>query len=260
MPELAEVEAYRLVAERALERTICSVDAPDEWFIRRTPGAASLSAALAGATFVCARRRGKLLVLDTDRGTSLALRFGMTGRLIVDDVAGVDELLYSSRRDDPAFDRFAVSFADGGHLRMSDPRRLGSVELDPAFDELGPDALTLTKRELADALAGSSVALKSRLMDQRRIAGVGNLTADEVLWRASLSPLRPAAELIDDEIGRLAREVRQTLRMMIRRGGSHTGDLMAARVRGGTCPRDGSRLTRASVGGRTTYWCPLHQV
>ena len=259
MPELAEVEAYRRVAERALHRPVAAVAARDEWFIRRTPGAAALAALLRGSTFVEARRRGKLLVLDTDSGTALGMRFGMTGRLVVDGVAGVDELLYSSTRDDPAFIRFGVTFADGGDLQMSDPRRLGSVELDPTFDDLGPDALTVTRVELTDALAGSSVALKARLMDQRRVAGVGNLTADEVLWRAALSPVRPSSQLTDEEIGRLAREVRSTLRMMIRRGGSHTGDLMAARVRGGACPRDGAPLRRETVGGRTTYWCPQHQ-
>ena len=103
------------------------------------------------------------------------------------------------------------------------------------------------------------MALKARLMDQRRVAGVGNLTADEVLWRASMSPVRPSAELSAEEVGHLAAEVRSTLRLMIRRGGSHTGDLMAARVRGGVCPRDGAPLRRESVGGRTTYWCPQHQ-
>jgi formamidopyrimidine-DNA glycosylase len=259
VPELAEVEAYRSIAERALGRTIATVDARDEWFIRRTPGAAALESLLQGAAFVNARRRGKLLVLDTDGGPALGLRFGMTGRLIVDDIAGVDELLYSSRRDDPAFDRFAVLFSDGGHMRMADPRRLGSVEPDPSLDDLGPDALTLTTRQLSAALEASPVALKARLMDQRRIAGVGNLTADEVLWRASLSPLRASGDLAADEVVRLAREVRATLRMMIRRGGSHTGDLMAARTRVGPCPRDGEPLRRDQVGGRTTYWCSRHQ-
>ena len=259
MPELAEVEAYRLVAERALGRAIASVDARDEWFIRHTPGAEALATFLVGAKFIAARRRGKLLVLDTSSGESLGLRFGMTGRLVVDGVAGVDELLYSSNKPDPAFIRFAVSFAGGGGLEISDPRRLGSVELDPPLGALGPDALTITKRDLGAALAGSSVTLKARLMDQRRVAGVGNLTADEVLWRAALSPLRPSGELNDDEVGRLAREVRSTLGMMIRRGGSHTGDLMAARVRGGSCPVDGAVLRREPVGGRTTYWCPQHQ-
>lgn len=259
MPELAEVEAYRLVAERALGRPIEAVQAGDEWFVRRTPGRTALDALLVGSEFTDATRRGKLLVLTTERGTGLGLRFGMTGRLIVDGVAGVDELLYSSTRDDPAFDRFGVTFVDGGHLRMSDPRRLGSVELDPSIDDLGPDALTVSKRELAIALAGSTTALKSRLMDQRRLAGVGNLTADEALWRASLSPVRESGSLSSEEATVLAREVRATLRMMIRRGGSHAGDLMASRVRGGTCPSDGEALRREAVGGRTTYWCPRHQ-
>lgn len=259
MPELAEVEAYRVLAERALGRAIAGVEARDEWFIRRTPGAGALASLLLGDSFAAARRRGKLLVLDTGSGRSLGLRFGMTGRLVVDGAAGVEELLYSSSRADPAFIRFAVTFDDGGRLEISDPRRLGGVELDPRLDALGPDALTITKQDLARGLERSSVALKARLMDQRHVAGVGNLTADEVLWRAALSPLRPSGELTADELSRLAREVRATLRMMIRRGGSHTGDLMAARVRGGTCPDDGRPLRREQVGGRTTYWCPHHQ-
>lgn len=259
MPELAEVEAYRLAAERALGRTIASVDARDEWFIRRTPGAEALAALLVGASFTAARRRGKLLMLDTSIGEALGLRFGMTGRLVVDGAAGVEELLFSSNRPDPAFIRFAVTFVDGGCLEISDPRRLGSVELDPPLEALGPDALTITTRDLSRALGRSSVALKARLMDQRYVAGVGNLTADEVLWRAALSPLRASKGLNDAETTRLAREVRSTLRMMIRRGGSHTGDLMAARVRGGTCPLDGTALRREQVGGRTTFWCPQHQ-
>jgi formamidopyrimidine-DNA glycosylase len=88
---------------------------------------------------------------------------------------------------------------------------------------------------------------------------LGNLLTDEVLWRAGLAPTRPAGSLTSGEHTRLGRAVRTTLSTLGRRGGSHTGDLQEHRQRDGICPRDGSPLVRATVGGRTTYWCPLHQ-
>ena len=254
-----EVEAYRALAERALGRTIARVDAPDAWYLKRglTPTAARQ--ALGGHRFTAARRIGKLLLLDTDRGPVLGLHFGMSGRLVVDGTAGVDRLMYSSDRALDGWDRFAVRFADGGDLRMRDPRRLGAVELDPDESRLGPDALALTPAELRRALTGSAAPLKTRLLDQSRLAGVGNLIADETLWRAGLAPTRPAGSLTPAELRRLHHHLRRTIADFIQRGGSHTGDLMAAREPGASCPRDGRPLLRETVGTRTTYWCPYHQ-
>jgi formamidopyrimidine-DNA glycosylase len=152
-----------------------------------------------------------------------------------------------------------VAFTDGGDLLVHDPRLLGGVSLDPDEDRLGPDALSVTAAQLRDLLAGSAAPLKARLMDQARLAGVGNLLADEILWRASLSPRRRAGSLTPAELRRLHHHLRTTLDELSARGGSHMGDLMLARERGGRCPRDGAELMRATVGGRTTYWCPRHQ-
>ena len=118
----------------------------------------------------------------------VGVRFGMTGSLLVDGTDVVGRLQYSSRRYDPAWDRWALTFADGGRLVVHDPRRLGGVTLDPGVSHLGPDAASIGVAGLGRALAGSSAPLKARLLDQSRIAGVGNLIADEVLWRAGLSP------------------------------------------------------------------------
>jgi formamidopyrimidine-DNA glycosylase len=96
-------------------------------------------------------------------------------------------------------------------------------------------------------------------MDQSRIAGLGNLLTDEVLFRAGVDPARPANELDDEEIKRVARAISTTVRTLQRRGGSHTGDHMPAREPGGHCPRDGAEMLRRTVGGRTTYSCPAHQ-
>lgn len=260
MPELPEVESYRMLAERALRRPIVHVEAPDAWFLKDGLDAAAVAAALEGRYLVAARRIGKLLLLDTAAGGSvLGLRFGMTGRLLVDGRAGVDKLLYTSDREVATWDRFALQFADGGRLVVRDPRRLGGVLLDPGEVGLGPDALSLTPAALRAALAGSEAPLKARLMDQSRLAGVGNLLADETLWRAGLDPRRAAGSLTPAELRRLHRHLRSTLADLIARGGSHTGDLRPARTPGGVCPKDSTPLVRAIVGGRTTWWCPSHQ-
>ena len=259
MPELPEVEAYRRLAESsALGRTIAAVHAPDRWYLKHGVDEAALGA-FVGERFEAARRRGKLLLLDTGGGPTLGLRFGMSGRLVVDGVAGVDALLYSTNAELARFERFAVSFEDGGRVAMRDPRRLGGVELDPDEDRLGPDALTVGPAALRDALAGSTTALKARLLDQSRVAGIGNLIADETLWRAGLDPGRPAGSLDDIEVRRLARTLRRTITDLLERGGSHTGDLLPARAPGGRCPRDGAELVRRTFGGRTTWSCPEHQ-
>jgi formamidopyrimidine-DNA glycosylase len=259
VPELVEVEAYRALAEKAAGRTVDRVHAPDAWYLKRGLTARSLRSAVRGREVQGVRRIGKLLLLDTTGGPTVGLRFGMTGRLHLDGVAGVDRLIYSSNAADPAWERLVLGFADGGRLVVSDPRRLGGVELDPPEHRLGPDAATITTAGLRPALAGSGVDLKARLMDQSRVAGIGNLLADEILWRAGLSPVRPAGSLTDEEVRRLAGVIRRSVALLVRRGGSHTGDLMAERRPGGVCPADGSDLVRGVVGGRTTWWCPAHQ-
>jgi formamidopyrimidine-DNA glycosylase len=263
VPELPEVEAYRRLAERALGRPISSVVLGDPRFLRGPTSPRRLRHILRGASFDVARRRGKLLVLDLggtppSTGHRLGIRFGMTGSLLVDGSSGVEELIYSSRRVEKRWERFAVHFADGGSLVVHDPRLLGGVSLDPDEELLGPDATTLTLAQLRGALDTSAAPLKARLMDQARLAGVGNLLADEILWRAGLAPGR-RSPLTEDELRELHRSLRATLRQLARRGGSHMGDLMEERRDGGLCPLDGTALRREVVGGRTTYWCPAHQ-
>ncbi len=260
MPELAEVEAYRRLAANALGRRVAEVVAHDAWYLRGGLTAAVLAEALVGRRLVDARRLGKLLLLDTDKGGPvLGLRFGMSGRLVVDGIAGVDELLYTSGQDLERWDRFGVRFADGGDLRIRDPRRLGGVELDPPEDRMGPDALTVTVNHLTQALAASQAPLKARLLDQARLAGVGNLAADEILYQAGLDPGRPAKSLLPVEVGRLHAHLVSSLTRFITDGGSHTGELQSQRRPGGMCPKDGTPLVRRTVGGRTTWSCPKHQ-
>ncbi len=261
MPEILEVETARvLIAERALGRPIGSVLAPDAWFLKRGLTARSAREAWSGRALVAARRRGKLLLIDTsDDGPTLGLHLGMSGRVIIDGEAAGDPLLYASNAENPAWHRFGLRFTDGGSMSLRDPRRLGAVELDPDESRLGPDALTLTRARLDCVVMASRAPVKAVLMDQSRIAGLGNLLTDEALWRAGIDPARPARTLSTEERVHLHRAIRTTVRTLGRRGGSHTGDHMSARVPGGMCPRDGAPMLRRTVGGRTTYSCSVHQ-
>jgi formamidopyrimidine-DNA glycosylase len=258
VPEMIEIEQYRRVAERTVGRTIARVHAPDAWYLKAGTTAAALRRTLTGRSVTGTRRIGKLLLLDTD-GPTVGLRFGMTGRLLVDGAGPIEKLEYASARVEPGWVRFALDLADGGRLEVVDPRRLGGVLLDPGVDHLGTDALSVRLQELRTALAASRAPIKAWLLDQGHVAGIGNLLADEILWRAGIDPARPATSLEADEVRVLHRSVLGTVRLLTRRGGSHTGDLQVARVRGASCPRDGTPLLRRTIGGRTTYSCPLHQ-
>lgn len=260
MPELLEVEAYReLLARQGVGRTIARVRAPDDWYLKEGLDARTLRDVATGASFSEARRHGKLLLGELAGGPVLGLRFGMTGRLLVDGRAAVDRLVYSTERTDRAYDRVILEFEDGGDLRMHDPRRLGGVILEPDVDRLGPDATGLTESDLRRALDGRTAPIKAILMDQSVIAGLGNLLADDILWRASIDPARPAGSLDRNERRRLHRNIGRTLRVLGRRGGSHTGDLQQHRREPGACPRCGAPLRRRRIGGRTTVFCPHHQ-
>lgn len=251
---MLEVEATRRAGSVLVGRRFTTVQRTDPLVVGD-----GVDAAVVGRTVTAIDRRGKLLLLSTD-GPLIGVHFGMTGRLVVDDVAAIDRLAYGAASDDPVWDRWVVGLDGGGRVRLHDPRRLGRVRLEPDVDRLGPDAMTLTKRQLERALHGRRAPLKAVLLDQTAIAGLGNLLVDEVLWWAGLDPRRPAAALTALEVATLHRTIRRRLAVMGRRGGSHTGTLSpAVRGAGGLCPRDGAILRRDVVGGRTTMWCGEHQ-
>jgi formamidopyrimidine-DNA glycosylase len=247
MPELPEAERARRQIEKVLGREIVAVDDHDAYVCRpHAPG--EIAGALVGRRLTRAHRRGKFLWVETDGGPELGLHLGMAGRIAVDEEE-------APRR----WDRFALEFAGGGRLALRDKRRLGRALIAPDFSHVGPDAAEVGRTVFRDRVGRGTAPLKARLLDQRVIAGVGNLLADESLWRAKLSPRRRAGDLSDDELDRLRRELRAATRDAIRNGGVHTGRFMPARERGGACPRCRTPLERGTVGGRTTYWCPSCQ-
>ena len=246
MPELPEAERARLALEHALGRRIVAVDDGDTYVCRpHQPG--EIAAALVGESFSSAQRRGKFMWLDTEEGPTLGLHLGMAGRIVIDP------------SDTSGWDRFTVRFDDGGGFALRDKRRLGRAVLNPDHSHVGPDAAAVSRKDFQRLVGAGRAPIKARLLDQRAISGVGNLLADEALWRARIDPRRRTGELSLDELDRLRREVRASVRAAIRKGGAHTGRFNPARTAGGVCPRDGHPLDRARIGGRTTYWCPVCQ-
>jgi formamidopyrimidine-DNA glycosylase len=244
---------------------------------------------LAGYVVTGVRRKGKVVLIDADAPApapsggplggplggprSIGLHFGMTGRVIVDGVAAIDRLEYSSGRDRREWDRLQMfteyaptgAISDVPAVRMNDPRRLGRISLDPDLDSLGTDIFKTTAATLALAFDGRTVAVKTALLNQQIVAGLGNLCADEVLWWASIAPRRTVDTLSEREVKALASAVRRRLPIMLRRGGSNMGVLTPElRAAAAACPRDacmsdGANLQRSAIGGRTAVWCPSHQ-
>jgi formamidopyrimidine-DNA glycosylase len=295
VPELPEVESARATIERAaLHRPIADVDDTDTWVCRpHAPG--EIRAALKGRELTVACRQGKSLWCETlpsgeapppdrdecrepaslavaggDDGPVLGLHLGMSGRILVTDATGAiaeggDRLsgagTAAQQADrNPGWSRFTITFEDGGTLRLFDKRRLGRVRLDPDLTALGPDAERINPAAFRDRVGRGTAPIKARLLDQSVLAGVGNLLADETLWQARVDPRRRADTLDRAELTTLHRALRSATRAAIRHGGVHTGTVIAHRRPDGHCPRCGAGMQRATVGGRTTWFCPREQV
>ena len=257
MPELPEVESARQVVEtRALGRTIADVDDRDTYECRpHEPG--DIRSALVGRELTTTHRRGKAMWCETsDDGPLLGIHLGMSGRIHVSDSDGRGGGRAARKAE---WDRFTITFEDGGTLRLFDKRRLGRIRLDPDLSALGPDAAEISRDDFRARIGKGNAPLKARLLDQGAIAGIGNLLADEVLWQSSLSPQRRTADLAVEELDDLRRRLRTAIRAAIRQGGVHTGEIIKHRRRDEHCPRCGAEMTRATVGGRTTWWCPVEQ-
>jgi formamidopyrimidine-DNA glycosylase len=269
MPELPEVESARAVIERkGLRRRIADVDDSDSYVCRpHVPG--EIRHALLGGELITAMRQGKSMwcqVGPSPEAVTLGIHLGMSGKIVIADANGaeVDGGDYWEGRRQPGdyrWARFTVTFDDGGRLMLVDPRRLGRIRLNPPVEQLGPDAQLITPAQFRSALAaGATAPVKARIMDQRRIAGIGNLLADEILWRARIHPARAVGSLTASEENRLLRASRDAIREALRDGGVHALKIIPYRRRGGTCPRDHAPMRTGVVGGRTSWWCSAEQL
>ncbi len=257
---MLEVESYRQLCDRLVGARVVRGWA-DAYAAKKLSSPSQWARVVKGLTLTGTGRRGKLMLIETD-GVTLGMRFGMTGVLLVDSDAGIEGLFYGPHVYRAQWIRAGLEFADGRKLLLHDPRRLARVEIDPDLSELGPDALSMTRAQFAGVLAvarGEGPAIKARLLDQSYVAGVGNLLGDEILFRAGIDPRTPTGTLDAAQRASLLRAFTSTMRSLQRRGGSHLGDHMEGRVPGGHCPLDGGAMRINIVGGRTTYWCSVHQ-
>ncbi|MFI0408617.1 Fpg/Nei family DNA glycosylase [Actinomadura sp. 3N508] len=252
MPELPDVEGFRRVLAEHTGEPIRSVTVLDAGVLRGVT-ARRLDAALRGHPFGEPRRHGKWLLAPAG-GPVVLLHFGMTGSLSW------------HRADEPRHrhDRVVWRFRDG-ELRYRDMRKLQGVRLaadgeaaEHALDGLGPDASEVSRDGLADLLSGRRGRLKPTLTDQSVLAGLGNLLADEILWRARINPMRTAGDLDGPELTALHRAMRSVLRASIKAGRVPPRRTWLTGARDepeGVCPRCGTPLSSRRVSGRRTVWC-----
>ena len=270
MPELPEVETIRLALEpHVVGRRFEHVEIHDRRLVRPFEPTA-VATSLEGERVAALGRRGKYLVVRFESGRVLLIHLRMTGSLRHAPAGSLD--------DDP-YRRAVVKLDDGSDVAYRDVRRFGTwhllepEEVDPYFGQrLGREPLerTFTARRLAERLEGRRAPIKAALLDQRTVAGLGNIYVDEALWRAEIHPLRPAGTLDAGEVARLTRGIRQALRAGIARQGASLRDYstpdgrrgrMQERFRvygrdGEPCPRCGTPIDKIRVGGRGTWYCP----
>ncbi|MFF8906202.1 Fpg/Nei family DNA glycosylase [Streptomyces olivaceoviridis] len=259
MPELPDVEGFRRVLDTcATGRVIHRVVVRDAGVLHGV-GPRGLRDALEGRRLTEPERHGKWLLAHTGDGPTVLLHFGMTGRLLCGDPDDAVE----------PHDRVLFTLSDGRQLRYRDQRKLQGLwlahddrEVARRLERQGPDALAVSREEFETALAARRGHLKTVLTDQSVLAGLGNLLADEILWRARLRPDSRASDLAQADRRRLYTHMRRTLRDAVAAGcvpprGSwltgHRDDPDPI------CPRCGSPLRRSRMAGRGTVWCPRCQ-
>jgi formamidopyrimidine-DNA glycosylase len=253
MPELPDVEGFRRELAKTLPgRRVQAVDVRDAGVLRNTSPRA-LAGNLEGRRFDEPRRHGKWLLLPTD-GPVLLVHSGMTGHPYYADDAGEEK-----------YERLVISL-DRGELRYTDLRKLRGVWLAADEDEVadvmgpqGPDALEIDLPGFIDVLRGRRGRLKTALMDQSVIAGLGNLLSDEICWQARINPARPVTKLDDSDLRHLYTTMRRVLRTAVRHGCVPPLPRWLTGMRDEpdpSCPRCGTRLARGRTGGRTSVWCP----
>ena len=273
MPELPEVESVRRQLEPVLVgRRFERVEIADPRLVRPYEPA-EVAAELQGESVAAVERRGKYLIVRFESGRVLLIHLRMTGSLL--------HGRGGSLRDDP-HRRAVVRLDDGSDVAYRDVRRFGTwLLLEPGEAEpylgarVGDEPLDtlFTAARLGERLAGRRTSLKAALLDQRTLAGMGNIYADEALWLARLNPLRPADGLDRAELRRLHRGIRAALELGLARQGSTLRDYRLPDGSGGAmqdefrvygrrdepCDRCGTPIARTRVAGRTTWFCPSCQ-
>ena len=259
MPELPEVEVVRASVERTCSgRVVVSVEVLDDGVLEGC-SAKGLASFCRGRTVMGAWRHGKQMFIGLDQGGFVTVHLGMTG-----------DLIFNARRAGPdKHDRVLFNFRDGSQLAYRDMRKFGAIGHAASIDhfvrrkKLGPDALEIGRKEFVSRIGRHDRAIKTVLLDQRVIAGIGNLYADEALFQSRIHPLRSAKGLSAKEAGAIYRNSRKVLLASVRVATDFDqlpmGFMLPVRGLGSPCPRGNGRLASLRVNGRTSFYCPSCQ-
>lgn len=276
MPELPEVETTRRGLVPVLQgQAVLSAEVRHPRMLRRQPDGSDFRSRLEGRVVRSLARRGKFLMFDVGGGLTWVTHLGMSGRMSVGE-AGEPEALHT---------RVVVRTGRGRCVRMVDPRTFGFTAVftrrelaTSTLASLGPDALTAlpTARTLAEAAAGRRVAIKNLLLDQRFLAGLGNIYTNEALFEARIAGHRPAGSLALSEMRALRGAIRSALAGGLEHGGTSLDDMAyllpdgrAGRHldylsvygrEGKPCRRCDGPIHREVMGGRSSFWCPSCQI
>jgi formamidopyrimidine-DNA glycosylase len=255
MPELPDVEVFKQYLDAtSLHQKIESVEVRNGKILGGV-SARKLQSTLKRRTFESTRRHGKNLFVGLDGGGWLLMHFGMTGRL----------KYFKDTNQDPLHDRFLISFENHYHLAFEDQRMFGKVDFIEDLEEfvrekkLGPDPLELDSASFRERFEGRKGSVKSALMNQQMVAGVGNIYSDEILFQAHLYPGTRIERLDDATLEKLFEETRRVLKTAIERGASSQElpdhFLLSHRIEGEKCPRGNGEIRKIKVAGRTAYYC-----
>lgn len=257
MPELPDVEVFRRYLEgRGVGREIETVHVRDERLLEGV-SASTLRRHLKGNALGRTRRHGKLLFVDLEGADRvLLLHFGMTG-----------SLSHYEEEDEPEHTAILLDFEDGSHLAYRNQRTFGKVSLVEDVDEyldeegLGPDPLAddFDLRDFRERLEGRKGSIKSTLMNQKVLAGMGNIYTDEVLFHAGVHPEAETQKLSSDTVGDVWRALKRVVERAIEAGvdvEEMPGTwLIGHREEGSECPRCDGTVKKEKIGGRSTYYC-----
>lgn len=259
MPELPDVEVFkRYLDSTSLRQRVESVEIREQKILGSV-SVRRLQNALKGREFESTRRHGKHLFVGLSGGDWLMLHFGMTGRL----------KYFKDPENGPPHDRMLVTFDTGYRLAFDDQRIFGRVDMISSPEDfieehgLGPDPLSLGPSTFKERLAGKRSAVKSALMNQRVLAGIGNVYSDEILFQTRLHPKTELRSLAGADLGNLHKATRRVLEKAIENGADPAklpdSYLLPHRREGGECPRCGGEIAGYKVSGRTAYFCPACQ-
>jgi formamidopyrimidine-DNA glycosylase len=259
MPELPESDAMRLVIERdCLHRTIEAVELGENTSYIDLPGSNSRSR-LTGKRFTTTYRHGKFIFAGSKSGPWMMVHLGMTGKLIAFDAPA----------DPPDHTKLLIRFEGDRRLAFRCPRKLGRVAIvdDPqefvAEGGYGPDALKIGHDAFVETIGSTRGAIKSALMNQNKLAGIGNLWSDEVDFQLGIDPERRADDIAQDILSEMHETMRTILRAVLDTEATYSrlpdDWLIRHRKKGAACPRCEGTIAAKKVGGRTAYYCPSHQ-